>query len=414
MINRKSIIIGINLGDFGSTGVIMRNALEFASAHGDFDYLAIVPRDAGKPNTFAYLNQNNIFDKIDRRFFHKSLRNPDGLFEYRATKRIIKKIEEKCRLYENVLIHLHNIHMASIDFRILFGYLSKQKRIKKVFYTIHDEWPYSGACYVHMNNGPLFCDKWQSGCQGICLQKYGTEKYPVSKIWDLKQEFSLLLKRKMMLLPVSNWINGELSRSFLKDFDRKVINGETGIVDLGHKDKELINQLSLNNKKIVLTISGYWNEWKGAKYIYEIAEKLPSDYVMLVVGGKFDTKAFKNLIHLGDVPNEKLNHFYSIADVYLSTSQTESLGLTTCEAQICGIPVVAFGHAGVKETFIDGETGILVGEDNDVGKMVSAITKIVESKPFKREDIIKNGSNFAKYSSSKKYFDLYSKCLTED
>ena len=223
-----------------------------------------------------------------------------------------------------------------------------------------------------------------------------------------------MLKDKMVLLPVSNWINNELSRSFFKDFEREVINGETNICDLGYKDEGLVEKLLLKNKKIVLTISSYWNEWKGIKYIYEIAKKLPSDYVVLVVGGKFDTNGHKNIIHIKDVPNEDLNHYYSIANVYLSTSQSESLGLTTCEAQICGVPVVAFGHTGVKETFIDRKTGVLVGEDNSVDKMVEAIRYVVEKQPFKKEDIIKNGCKFAKHSCSKKYFALYIKCLNNE
>ena len=405
---KNSIVIGINLGDFGSTGNIMRNSLEYASKNGDFDYLIIVPKSNGKANTYSFFEQNNFFDKLDRRLFHRSLGNPDGLYEFRATKRITKKIDEQCKFYKNVIVHLHNLHMAYIDFRVLFKYLAKNTKITRVFYTIHDEWPYSGACYyVNTNSEKFLCNEWKTGCRCECPQKYGTKRFPVFKIWELKRKYSLLLKEKMVLLPVSNWIDSELSNSFFKGFKRVVINGETNISNLGYRDTELIKKMSLDNKKIILTISAYWNEWKGTEYIYKIAEKLPNDYVIVVVGGRFDVKDYTNIIHINDVPNEQLNHFYSIADVYLSTSQAESLGLTTCEAQICGVPVVAFGHTAIKETFIDGVTGIMIGEDNNVNRMVQGIIEIVEKTPFNKQKIIENGMRFGKNTCSKRYFDLY-------
>ena len=260
-------------------------------------------------------------------------------------------------------------------------------------------------------NEALRCDKWMSGCQCECPQGYGNNTCSVSKIWKLKKEYSLILKEKTILLPVSEWINNRLSESFLKDFKRLVINGEANILNLGYKDEELKKKLLLGNKKIVLTVSAYWCDWKGRDYIYEVAKRLPNDYAIVVVGGKFDTKDSKNIIHVKDVPNEDLNHFYSITDVYMSTSQAESLGLTTCEAQICGVPVVAFGHTAIKETFINGKTGILVGEDNDSDKMAKTIIRVVEEKPFKQEDIIANGNKFGRNSCSKKYFELYKKCI---
>lgn len=401
--NNKAIIIGINLGDFGSTGVIMRNSLEYANKHGGFDYLVIVPKTEGKPNTYAFLEQNSIVDKIDRRIFHRSLGNPDGLYEHRATKRIIHKLNEKCEEYQKVIVHLHNIHMASIDYRLLFRYLAKNNKIKNVFYTIHDAWPYTSACYCY---NFINCNEWRTGCRCNCPQNYGTKHFSVNKIWKIKKKYTLLLNGKMILLPVSNWINNEINYSFLCHFKRIVINGETNVSKLPHRDYGIIERYSLHNKKVVLTVSAYWNDWKGYKYIYDVADKLPNDYMVIVVGGKFDTTNHCNIIHFKDVPNGELNRFYSIADVYMSTSQSESLGLTTCEAQICGVPVVAFGHGGIKETF-NKKTGILVGEDNDIDKMVDAIIRVVEEHPFKKEDIIRNGNRFKKFAAAKKYFRLY-------
>ena len=78
----NTLIIGINLGDRGSTGSIMRSSLEYAAENGNFDYLVIVPKEEGKPNSFGYLKcKNSIVDKLDRHFFHRSINNPDGFYE---------------------------------------------------------------------------------------------------------------------------------------------------------------------------------------------------------------------------------------------------------------------------------------------------------------------------------------------
>mgnify|MGYP003306623390 CR=1 FL=1 len=89
----KTLIIGINLGDHGSTGGIMRNSLEYAHENGDFDYLVIVPHNKGYSNCFGYLDENPFLDRVDRHLIHRSKGLPDGYFDYRVTKRIIKKMK---------------------------------------------------------------------------------------------------------------------------------------------------------------------------------------------------------------------------------------------------------------------------------------------------------------------------------
>lgn len=398
----KTLIIGINLGDFGSTGNIMRNSLEYAHEHGDFDYLVMVPKDEGKPNTCDFGNTNTFFQKLINHLFLKPWLKPDGFEDYFSTKRLIRKIKIESKKYKSTIIHLHNIHMCHIDLRILFKYLKKQKF--QIFYTLHDAWPFTGGCYYYNFCG---CDKWKTGCKGECLQNYSTKHFNTKKMLMLKTKFTSMLINKMTLLPVSNWLNNELNFTFLKDFRRIVVFGETSIRPLKCKDLKLQHNLGLKNKKIVLTVSSYWNEWKGKKFIYLVADKLPKDYIILAVGGTLDTKSHSNIICVGDVNHDALSHYYSLADVYMSVSQSEALGLTTCEAQICGIPVVAFGHTAIKETFIHNKTGILVGEENDIDKMVSSIVYVVEKKPFDKKNIVKQGNKFAKFSTAKCYLKLY-------
>ena len=50
----KTLIIGINAYDYGSTGNIMRNTLEYANNNGNYDYLVITPHNKGNKYTYGY------------------------------------------------------------------------------------------------------------------------------------------------------------------------------------------------------------------------------------------------------------------------------------------------------------------------------------------------------------------------
>ena len=112
------------------------------------------------------------------------------------------------------------------------------------------------------------------------------------------------------------------------------------------------------------------------------------------------------IIHINSINQDELPSYYALADVYLSVSQSETLGLTTCEAQMCGTPVVTFGHTAIKETIND-KTGIIVGEDNDIPRMIKSIVKVVENNPFNKKDIIINGNRFKKFEHAKRMLNLY-------
>jgi glycosyltransferase involved in cell wall biosynthesis len=66
---------------------------------------------------------------------------------------------------------------------------------------------------------------------------------------------------------------------------------------------------------------------------------------------------------LGNVPDERLADLYARC-LTLVVPNVEEFGIAAVEAQAAGRPVVAVNRGGVRETVVDGETGILVdGED---------------------------------------------------
>jgi glycosyltransferase involved in cell wall biosynthesis len=90
------------------------------------------------------------------------------------------------------------------------------------------------------------------------------------------------------------------------------------------------------------------------------------DEKLLVVGegpqeAKLKRTARKNIEFLGGVSDEELRILYQNCRALVFTAE-EDFGLTPVECMACGRPVVALGYGGAAETVVDGETGVLFGE----------------------------------------------------
>ena len=119
---REQLIIGINLGDFGSTGTIMLNCLEYAYLSGNFDVIAFVPH-VTHDNKVKTIPFNVNISKIYHYFYAARcrLRMPimnDGNHFKKNSKNLISLIKKESLNYKKVIIHMHNMHMCDLDFFI--------------------------------------------------------------------------------------------------------------------------------------------------------------------------------------------------------------------------------------------------------------------------------------------------------
>jgi glycosyltransferase involved in cell wall biosynthesis len=67
---------------------------------------------------------------------------------------------------------------------------------------------------------------------------------------------------------------------------------------------------------------------------------------------------------LGHVSDEELPKLLAGAKALLFPGE-EDFGIVPVEAQAAGLPVIAYGVGGAKETVLDGVTGVLFGEQSD-------------------------------------------------
>jgi N-acetyl-alpha-D-glucosaminyl L-malate synthase BshA len=73
-----------------------------------------------------------------------------------------------------------------------------------------------------------------------------------------------------------------------------------------------------------------------------------------------------NIYFLGN--QNAVEEIYSIGDLFLIPSQSESFGLAALEAMACGVPVISSDVGGLPEVVKDGETGFIC-EVGDIDKM---------------------------------------------
>jgi glycosyltransferase involved in cell wall biosynthesis len=121
---------------------------------------------------------------------------------------------------------------------------------------------------------------------------------------------------------------------------------------------------------------------KDHRTLLEAARLVPEAEFVLVGDGELrdelERSAGPNARLLGeraDVP-ELLASF----DVFAFPSLFEGLCLAVIEAQAAGVPVVATPVGGIRETVVDGETGVLV-PTRDPEALATAIRRLLEDRP---------------------------------
>jgi len=316
-----------------------------------------------------------------------------GYGSVKATKEFIGWIED----FNPDIIHLHNIHGYYINIKILFEYLRKAN--KKVIWTLHDCWCFTGHCayfdYVQ-------CDKWKSGCKK-CSQRH---EYPARWIFDrskknyeLKKNLFTNIKDLTFVTP-SYWLADLLKESFLSEYPVKVIHNGIDTSVFKPTQSDIKEKLGIKDKKIVLGVASVWDRRKGLDTFFELAKKIDDSYKIVLVG--LNEKQIKNLptniigIERTDSVDE-LVQLYSSADVFVNPTLEDNYPTTNLEAIACGTPVITFNTGG------SGESATLYGKVCENCTVDGLVKNINLNEYFKTND-----TGVVDYINVvKKYLELY-------
>ena len=361
-------ILQINVvANWGSTGKITENIGKFAMAQGWESHIAY---GRGEPVSASKLLRvgNNV--DMYTHVMQSMLLDNHGLASKHATQKFIEEVK---RINPDV-IHLHNIHGYYLNYKLFFEYLATLDI--PVLWTFHDCWSMTGHC-SHFD--AIGCNKWQSECYDCPLKG----EYPASLLMDAsKRNFRLKKKlftsvKNMTIVSVSRWLADIVGHSYMAKYPIRVINNGVDTEVFKPRESALRAKHGLENKFVLLGVASTWNEMKGFDDFIRLANRLPDDYRILLIGltRKQIEKLPSNIIGIERTENQiQLAEYYSIADVFVIPTYNDSFPTVNMEALACGTPVVTYKTGGSPEIISD-ETGLVV-EKGDVAGLKMAVETI--------------------------------------
>lgn len=315
-----------------------------------------------------------------------------------ATEKMISEIER----LEPDIVHLHNIHGHDCNLEMLFGYF-KSKKIRLIW-TFHDCWAFTAYCTHFTAAG---CEKWQTGC-AECVQRrnYSLLFDKSKKLFEKKK--SLFEGLDMTIVTPSVWLGELVEKSFLREYPLRVINNGIDLNVFRYRDSDFRQRYGLENKKIVLAVSFGWSNAKGLDVLISLAERLPEDYRVVVVGtdSRTDRLLPEKVISIHRTHNQQeLAGIYSAADLFINPTREENYPTVNMEALACGTPVLTFRTGGSPE-MLDEKCGSVV-ECDDTDSFEKELIRICSERPYSRDACIKKAQEFDKNKRYKEYIGLY-------
>lgn len=391
---RKLLQINV-AANWGSHGRIAEGIGEVALSEGWESYIAYgryanpsrsnLIKVGGTFNPYIHGAESLLFDR-------------HGLGSKGATWHLIQEVE----YIQPDVIHLHNIHGYYLNYPVLFDYLANLD--VPVVWTLHDAWPVTGHCAFFDS---VHCEKWKSHCSACPKQK----SYPASFFLD-RSERNFELKRKcftalrnLTLVPVSDWLDGVLADSFLKDVPRvRIHNG----IDTSQFQPSGCEASFCPGKKVVLGVNSVWEARKGLADFLALRERLDDQYEIVLIGLTKKQIAClpEGITGIRRTDSiQSLAGYYTRADVFVNPTYEDNFPTTNLEAMACGTPVITYLTGGSPEA-VTPDTGLVV-PTGDLGALVTAVQQVCQQ-PFSpdacRERVVRH---FRKDDRFQEYFRLY-------
>lgn len=349
-------IVEINAVPYGSTGNIARNIADICKPLGE-TYFAYSWTKKRKSNV---KNDEILIGTFLGKSIHIVLSRITGWelnFSFFDTLFFIKKLKK----IKPDVIHLHNIHCWYLNIPLLFKYIKKNNI--KVIWTLHDCWSFTGHC-PHFDG--IGCCKWKKGCFNCPLYKY----YPESlfdnskKMYEFKKKWFTYLDDVTLVTP-SKWLANLTRSSYLNKYPVEVINNGIDLNVFKSLKSDFRKKHHLENKIILLGVSFIWKKEKGLDYFIKLANDLPDNYQIVLVGtdDNIDKILPKNILSIHKTDSQKeLAELYSTSDLFINPTLEDNYPTVNMESIACGTPVITFNTGGSPESMMN--FGYVVEKDN--------------------------------------------------
>lgn len=313
--------------------------------------------------------------------------------------------------FESSIIHLHWI--TGLSSNIFLDDLSNHK--SGVVWTLHDMEPFTGGCHQSLE-----CINYRNECKSCPAVKALFQKR-VESNYKNKMINLNSIKNLILVLP-SSWMMRKISEiKELHHVNQIVI--ENPIDDIffqpSNNNSQSINIPKFN--KNILTLGFVANNINEPlknfssfhSIIKKIIPKVEMQIRVLIVGNynkKFSFPSTVEVIYLNEIKDkQRLKYVYSNMDVLISTSLSESFGLTVAESQACGVYNLILGGSASENNIINNETGkIFFTEDQAIDSLLYYIHKLYQTGIYKIRAQNWARKNWFSESVVNKYLDVYS------
>jgi phosphatidylinositol alpha-1,6-mannosyltransferase len=237
---------------------------------------------------------------------------------------------------------------------------------------------------------------------------HGAEVTVPGRLWGSRQALSFVLRRARHIVAAGGYPAAEAERAAAQPLPITVVPPGVDIErfrPLDDAERTLARRhfgIPVD-AELIVTVSRLVPR-KGFDTAIRAAAVLGSqrpDLVLVVAGGGRDEQRLRRLAlatgapvrFLGRVSHDDLPRLYGCGDIYSMVCRNrwggleqEGFGIVFVEAAACGVVQVAGDSGGAAEAVVDGETGIVVRDPDDLGEVVAAFESLLDD-PARREEM---------------------------
>jgi glycosyltransferase involved in cell wall biosynthesis len=282
-----------------------------------------------------------------------------------------------------------------------------------IVWTVHDMSPLAGGCFTDFG-----CGEFEKGCRVCPLLKFPFNRILAKR--ELQRRFRALASRPVAFVANSHstcrlvekapLAKGKVQRIIPPGFDfseMKRIPRREARLALGVPEEAFV---------LGFGAASLTDENKGINRFYEVAqrvaEEIPETHALIFGdGGPEEKIPTRNLGTIKDPAQLALA--YSAMDAHVVTSQMETFGQVSVEAQAYSTPVFAFAVGGLPETLVDKKTGVLVpfGQCEEMAEQIVAAHRAGRLESMGQAGAEWVRGQFDSLVVAKKYVEVYEELL---
>lgn len=262
------------------------------------------------------------------------------------------------------VVHLHWVNQGMLSVKEIGQIFASGK---KVVWTMHDMWPFTGICH-HAGD----CTAYTVGC-GQCPYLKTPSRNDLSRS-VFKRKQSAYKTGNITFVACSRWLKELAEKSPLIQGHQftsipNPIDTET-YRPLDQREVREKLHLPLDKKIILFAAVKASDKRKGIDYLAEASKLLAhhSENMLFLIAGSRGEEIEQQLAlpakNMGYTSPRQMPELYNAVDLFVTPSLFENLPNTIMEAMACGTPCVGFHIGGIPEMITHGENGYVARYKN--------------------------------------------------